>query len=106
MMEPPKSPWGYELAVYFWVLLLSTLGGFVSFMRKLKEGKARAFNVAEFIGEIATSAFAGMITFFMCQWAGFADLLTAAMVAVSGHMGSRAIFMFEQWAEKKFENLP
>lgn len=101
MIEPPKSPWGYELAVYIWVTCLSTLGGVVSFMRKLKEGNARAFNIIEFIGEIATSAFAGIITFFMCQWAGFSDLLTASMVAVSGHMGSRAIFLLEKMLEKK-----
>ena len=74
----------------------------MSFSKKIKQGDARPFNMAEFIGEVLTSGFAGVLTFYLCEWADVAQLLTAAFVGISGHMGSRALFMFERWAEKRF----
>jgi hypothetical protein len=97
-----KDPTSYSVLTYTWVFALATLGGIVSFTRKLKKGHARAFNVVEFIGEIVTSAFAGVITFWLCEEANFSPLITAAFVGISGHMGSRAIFMMEDWLSKKF----
>lgn len=99
---PEKSPENYTLLTYAWVFGLSALGGFVSFMRKVKEGKARAWNFVEFVGEIVTSAFAGVITFWLCEWARIPPLMTAAMVGIAGHMGSRAIYLLEKWAEQRF----
>ena len=99
---PEKDPTSYSILTYTWVFALATLGGVVSFMRKLQKGHARAFNVAEFVGEIVTSAFAGVICFWLCENAEFSPLITAAFVGVSGHMGSRAIFMMEDWLAKKF----
>lgn len=99
-----KDPTSYSLVTYLWVFLLAMLGGIVNFMRKLQAGRARVFNLVEFIGEIVTSAFAGVITFWLCENAGFSPLVTAAFVGISGHMGSRAIFMFENWLKNKFPN--
>lgn len=87
---------------YVWVVGLSALGGFVNFYRKVKEGSARAFNFVELIGELITSAFAGIITFFLCQAAGVGELWTIGFVGISGHMGTRAIFLFEKYLAKKF----
>ena len=97
-----KDPTSYSLVTYLWVFLLAILGGVVNFMRKLQSGHARVFNLVEFVGEIVTSAFAGVITFWLCENAGFSPLMTAAFVGVSGHMGSRAIFMIENWLKNKF----
>jgi len=97
-----KDPTSYSLITYTWVFLLAILGGVVNFVRKLQSGHARAFNIIEFIGEIVTSAFAGVITFWLCENAGMSPLMTAAFVGVSGHMGSRAIFMAENWLKSKF----
>jgi len=105
MVEPPKDPFGYEVATYLWVFFVSMLGGFVSFMKKVKDGAARAFNFSEFIGEIVTSAFAGILTFWLCEAANFSPLITAALVGVSGHMGSRAIFMLEKKFESKIDKV-
>jgi hypothetical protein len=97
-----KDPTSYSLITYAWVFLLAILGGVVNFVRKLQQGHVRAFNFVEFIGEIVTSAFAGVITFWLCENANMSPLLTAAFVGVSGHMGSRAIFMAENWLKTKF----
>ena len=98
---PDKDPTTYGLLTYAWVLLVSAAGGAVSFHRKLREGAVRVFNLTEFVGELFTSAFAGVITFWLCEWSGVAPLLSAVFIAIGGHMGSRAIFGVEQWAERK-----
>jgi len=99
---PEKSPETYSFITYGWVFALAILGGVVSFMRKIQQGHSRAFNLIEFIGEIVTSAFAGVLTFWMCEHASLSPLVTAAFVGISGHMGSRALFMFEEYLQAKF----
>jgi len=99
---PEKDPATYSLLTYVWVTGLAILGGIVNFMRKLKEGAVRKFNVTELVGELITSGFVGVLTFWLCEWANTDRLLSALFIGVSGHMGSRAIFLFERWAEAKF----
>jgi hypothetical protein len=95
-------------ATYGWVLGIAMLGGAAQFYRKVKAGQARAFNLAELIGELVTSAIAGLITFWLCRWAGVNDWAMCAMSAIAGHMGSRALFLleqvFERWLNRTFGN--
>lgn len=92
-----------------WVLLLSILAGIVSFMRKVRQGDARRFNFAELLGECLTSALVGLATFWLCKWAGANEYLTAALIAIAAHMGTRALFRFERafeaWVDSKFPGL-
>jgi hypothetical protein len=97
-----KDPTSYSFLTYGWVFALAIAGGIVSFYRKLQKGSVRVFNLIEFFGELVTSAFAGVITFWLCENAGLSPLVTAALVGISGHMGSRAIFMVEDWMAKQF----
>ncbi len=97
-----KSPETYGLLTYAWVIGISAAGGAVAFIRKWKAGHTRAFNVAEFIGECVTSAFAGVMTFYLCEWSNFSHIASAAMVGIAGHMGSRAINNLEVFFEARF----
>jgi len=99
---PEKDPTTYSLLTYAWILILSGWGGIINFLRKRKAGETRPFNVAELVGEIFTSGFAGILTFWLCEYSGIPPLMTAAMVGISGHMGSRALYHLELWAESKF----
>lgn len=99
---PEKDPTTYSAITYAWVFALASWGGAVSFWRKVKNGDTRICNISELIGELITSAFAGIITFWLAESAGINPLVTAALVGISGHMGSRAIFAFEAWAESRF----
>jgi hypothetical protein len=100
---PDKDPANIPLITYAWVFGMSVLGGVASFMKKLKDGHARAFNVIELIGEMATSALVGVVTFFLCESAEMDRVKSAALVAVAGHMGSKAIRLLEQILSKQFK---
>jgi NhaP-type Na+/H+ and K+/H+ antiporter len=97
-----KDPQSYTFIAYVWVVLLSATGGLVSYMRKVKAGATHKFSMTELVGELVTSSFAGMLTFYVCEWSGLHPLLTAAFVGISGHMGSRSLFLLEKWLQKKF----
>jgi hypothetical protein len=98
---PEKDPSTYGLITYLWVTGLAAGGGLGNLYRKVKSGETRAFNVVALIGALATSAFAGLITFWLCEAAQFNPLVTAALVGISGHMGSQAIYQLERWAQKR-----
>ena len=100
---PEKDPTNLGWLTYVWVIALSMAGGFVAFLQKLKDGSVRVFNVVEFVGEICTSAFTGVLTYYLCEAAHFHPLVTAACVGVSGHMGNRALFLVEKLLSDKFD---
>ena len=102
---PEKDPTNYSLLTYLWVLGLSAMGGLVSFFKKVQQGVARPFNLFEIVGEVVTSGFAGVITFYLCEWAEMDRMLTAALVGVCGHMGSRAFTLFEKVLEDRLKKL-
>jgi predicted CDP-diglyceride synthetase/phosphatidate cytidylyltransferase len=101
MIDPDKDPTTYALITYAWVIGLSAIGGLVSLVRRIREGKSQPHSVVEFIGEIMTSAFVGVITFYLCEAASVPGLMTAVMVAISGHMGTRALYMVENKVLKR-----
>ena len=70
----------------------------------LTVGRIRPGGAEYYVGEIATSAFAGLITFWLCEAAQFNPLVTAALVGISGHMGSQAIYQLERWAQTRLGN--
>ena len=89
-----------------WMAGIAVMGGVVSFYQKVKAGNARAVNITELLGEMVTSAAVGVICFWICKGYGVNEYLTAAGVAISGHMGARAIFLAEQWIESKAKATP
>lgn len=100
-----KDPLDYSLRQYGIVLVFALLGGLVSWVSKVRAGKLRAFQMLHLVGELATSALAGLLMFYFCEWLGLPKLLTICLVGVFGHMGTRGIALFEQWAERRFRGL-
>lgn len=98
-----KDPTAYSLRTYAFMLGVSVLGGLVSFYAKVRRGEASALSVMHLIGEICTSAFAGLLTFWLCEWANLPQILTAPLVGIAGHLGAKAIVMLEDAAKKRIE---
>lgn len=99
---PEKDPSMYAAGTYAWVFALALLGGVASYTQKVKAGISR-FNLTELIGDLVTSGFVGLLTFYFCESSAIDGPLQAVFVGISGHMGSRAIFMLEQRLTRIFE---
>lgn len=97
-----KGPLDYSLKQYGFTLAIALLGGLVSWLTKVRRGDAAAWNLMQLIGELATSAFAGLLAFWICEWSGAPALLGAALIGISGHMGTRAIQAFETFALRRW----
>lgn len=96
-----KTAW--SLLTYVWIGAWAALGGLVSFQQKVKAGTTRWLNIGELAGELCTSAFIGIITGLLCEYASFPAPLTWALVGVSGHAGGRGIFWLERFLQKMAE---
>jgi hypothetical protein len=84
---------------YLWVIGLASWGGIVSYLHRVNQYKL-TFNFLRLFAEITTSAFVGVITFLMCDASHIELPITAALVGISGHMGTRALFLIEQKYER------
>lgn len=101
-MNGNESPQDIPLLTYAIILFLSAWGGSVSFLHRSLIAKKVAFTLAEFFAEVSISSFTGVMIFFLCAKGNLDPFLTAAIVGVSGHMGSRLIFKLEIWGTRKF----
>lgn len=79
---------------FLFALSLSCIGGAVSYLNKI-DRESTKFNLFRFCVEIITSGFVGIVSFMLCDAASLDWSYTAAIVAISGHMGARALFLME-----------
>lgn len=102
MDNDPRIPGLDALVTYLGVLVVSGWGGVVSWIQRRRSGQARPFSFVELVGEIATSSFCGLIAFWLCQEAELSKYLTAAIIGVAGHMGSRGLFLLERALARRY----
>jgi CHASE2 domain-containing sensor protein len=102
--QATKLPGGYSVEEYSWVFLVAILGGIVSFYNKVRRGELPGYKLHNLIGELCTSAFAGLITFWLCKWSNLPELPTIALVGISGHAGTVAIGWLEKQTERFVES--
>lgn len=98
-----KTPLSYSLQEYGIVLGTAVLGGLASWWRKVKRGEVAAWNLSALIGELCVSAFAGMLAFWLCEWATLHPLLTASIVGISGHAGAKGLTWIESMGQRLVE---
>lgn len=97
----PNSPENYGFLTWVWVIGLSILGGTVRTLMHINIGMTPLDVLRRWAVDITVSAFIGIVTFFLCEYAHFSQLLTAAMVGISAHMGTRAIVIVEEFVYKR-----
>lgn len=101
--EPkPRSPLDYTVGEYGLALGTALFGGAVAWFTRVRRGDASGWDLRVMLGELCTSAFAGLLCFWACELAGAPQLMTAVLVGISGHMGTRAITVLEHWAAARF----
>lgn len=96
----PKDPLSYPLKTYGFMLVMAIFGGFVSWYAKVRRNEIPGSSLFHLIGEITTSAFAGLVTFFICEYAGLPQVITAPLVGIAGHMGAKVISWYEERATR------
>jgi len=98
---PIKDPTTWSLATWALAIGMAFVGGFVNWITKIKQGHTRVFNIVELIGEILISGFVGVAVFMLLASYDQPMGLCAAASGVSGHMGTRLLFLIEQFIARK-----
>lgn len=87
---------GLDLVQFAWLALWAAVAGLVSFHQKVKAGATRWLNLGELVGELATSAFVGVMTGLVFESvAPEATSLKYAAAGIAGHAGGRLMFWLE-----------
>lgn len=101
--EQLKSPLSYSLREYGVILGIALLGGFASWYSRVRKGEADMLNISALIGELAISAFAGLIAFWICESLDLSPLITAAVAGMAGHAGGNGISWLESLGKRYAE---
>lgn len=75
-----------EYITYLWVLAVSLWGGLVSYFDKVKR-----FSWSKLAVHLSSSAFAGVMTYLLCEAAGVRGPMMGVLCGVSAHMGTPAL---------------
>src|ERR1044071_1358895 len=76
----------HDWGAYIGVLALSIWGGIVRFL-----GDKEAFSWRSLVAQISSSSFAGMMTFFACQYTHVPGPLVGVLCGVAGYIGTPAL---------------
>ena len=98
-----RNPLQITLAEYGLMIGVAILGGFVGWIQKVKAGKLPPWSLANLIGEVVISGFAGLLTFWGCTALDLQLTVTAALAGMSGLLGSKGLVIAEQAAERFME---
>mgnify|MGYP001561466972 CR=1 FL=1 len=99
--DPTFQEFAKGLLPYISTVFLSCWGGFVSYIQKVQI-KTRRFSLKDLMFDLVISSFAGLLTHFFCTYAKIDDTIAAILIAISGHMGARAIISFERMRDRMF----
>jgi len=83
MREQIFDSWWFT---YIWVLAISLWGGAVAFFEKKEP-----FTWVRLFVHLLSSSFAGMMTFYICQYGNVPEPLIGVFCGVAAHMGTPAL---------------
>ncbi len=78
-----------DLLPWISTIALSAWGGAVQYAQRVRAGER--FRWGTLMIDIVISSFAGVLTWFLCEASDIHGPLAAVLIAISGHMGTRAI---------------
>ena len=88
-----------------WIVILFAMwGGFCHYIGGVRSGK-RQLSLFELAGDLAYSAFAGIMIAAVCMNFDVGKWMTFAAAGMGGHMGSRTIFLLERALKKRIGKL-
>lgn len=75
---------------YLTTIVLASWGGAVKYLQSVRNRK-EPFSVWAFLMEMSIAAFAGLVTHFLCVYAGIEGAGRSVLVSISGYMGTLAL---------------
>ena len=109
-LAEPKNPLDQPIRNWLFILIMSLLGGAVSWYLKVKRGELAPTNIFALVGEFMVSALAGLLAFLICDYFDLPLGITGAASGLAGHAGAKALAIGEVWlqrtAEQKFGITP
>lgn len=94
MSEVLKDPNNIPLGIYAFVVVLAAAGGAVRYLND--ETKLKSFSVARLSIDMITSAFAGLMTYWVTVYMNLNPTMGSMLVAIGGYLGVNAIREFEK----------
>ena len=82
--------------------LLSIWGGTVSHIQRIRKDQRNFTLGSEYWMDIVICSFAGLLTYFFCEYANVFGWLRAILISISAHMGTRAIASLESFHNRFF----
>lgn len=94
-MNDIKPPVDNLADIWPWAstFLLSMWGGLVQYAQRVRNGEK--FSWMALALDLVVCSFAGLLTFLLCESAGIRGPIQAVLIAISAHMGTRAISSLE-----------
>lgn len=94
----------HTILVYGWVIFISLFGGTVSYLSKVAQGTV-TFSLFKFLVELGCAAFLGLLTASFAHAQSMSWEMAGGLAGIAAHMGSRALFLLDYIAMRKFEKL-
>lgn len=85
-----------------WVhtLILSIVATAAQYAAKVRAGEPFAWK--SIVLDAVICVFVGLLTHMICEWQGLDGWGRSVLVAISAHMGTRAMALYEQWRDRIF----
>lgn len=85
------------------MFMMAIWGGTAAYIAKLKKSRSK-FSFTELVGEWTISGFIGVVVGISClRLAGWDAWVATCAAGMVGHMGTRAIGLFENWWARKLD---
>lgn len=88
---------------HIWVMIISLWGGIIGYFSRIYSGAIEHFDFIQFILELTSSAFCGLLVFYFCLGLGINEILMTALVGIAGHMGNSLLAEIERFLIRLFK---
>lgn len=96
MPDKNQTLWGYlvEFSPWLSTLALSMFASVAQYAAKVQHGKNWLWR--DLFLDAVVCIFVGMLTHMLCSWQGVDGMARSVLVAISAHMGTRAMAQYER----------